>query len=288
MTSLRPSASSTYLASASLRMHRIGSSHICTSGGTSFSSGAQISLLANSLALCMTARGLAVSDLPTCVTSKTGGRQGCKLGSITFNGFYAIALDMIRWELTKHEGVVLHLAPPEHAMWAVPDASAPPTQPVLDAAFVDDGALVLVSKTPCALDIAIDALLNTVFVVFDHLHLQLNANAGKTEALLMYRGKTAKARREARRGPDGRLRLAVPGRDVHINVVDEFKHLGTYASPLRTACATCDTARPPRCKHMRPYPSRYFDLHRWTTYIRSSLRGRSYCRDCCLASTCSC
>ena len=33
---------------------------------------------------------LAVSDLPTCVASKTGGRQGCKLGSITLNGIYGV------------------------------------------------------------------------------------------------------------------------------------------------------------------------------------------------------
>ena len=134
-------------------------------------------------------------------------------------------------KLSKHEDVVLRLPEPESAaFWCPPSPDVPKSQPVLDAAFVDDEALVILGKTPRALDLAIDALLNTVFTVFDCLHLQLNANPGKTVALLQYRGKSAKQRREARRCPDGKLRLQVPGRDIQINVVSEYKHLGTFTT----------------------------------------------------------
>ena len=137
---------------------------------------------------------------------------------------------MILWELSKFNDVVLKLPSPHAAFCDTPRDGAPCSQPVLDAALVDDKALVLVAKTPRALDPAIDALLKTVFVVFDCLHLHLNASPGKTEALLLYLGKSATARREARRGPDGLIRLTVLDRDVHIRVVADYKHLGTYTS----------------------------------------------------------
>ena len=60
--------------------------------------------------------------------------------------------------------------------WDAPRSGSPHSQPVLDAAFVDDEALVLVAQTPCAFDSAVDALLKTLLMVFDCLHLQLNAN----------------------------------------------------------------------------------------------------------------
>ena len=37
-----------------------------------------------------------VGDLNTAVTSRTGGRQGCKLGALTFNSAYGIGLDILQ------------------------------------------------------------------------------------------------------------------------------------------------------------------------------------------------
>ena len=172
---------------------------------------------------------VAVGDLHTAVTSKTGGRQGCKLGALTFNSIYGIALDMIAWELERH-GVVLRLARAPDAFWGEPMQGAAATQPTLDAAFIDDEALVVMAPLAKDLDASIDVLLETVLEVFDCLHLTLNAEPGKSEALLQYRGPEAVARREARRCADGRLRLRVPHRRIQIDVVESYKHLGTFTS----------------------------------------------------------
>lgn len=104
------------------------------------------------------------------------------------------------------------------------------TQTALHAAFIDDEALAIMAKQPRELDVAIDILMEVLFEVFENLHLLVNASPGKTEALLQYRGRGAKGHREARRAVDGQLRVKVPGRDLYVNVVESYKHLGTYAS----------------------------------------------------------
>ena len=42
-----------------------------------------------------------VGDFDTVVTSRTGGRQGCKLGALTFNSAYGIVLDILAWEMSR-------------------------------------------------------------------------------------------------------------------------------------------------------------------------------------------
>ena len=172
---------------------------------------------------------VSVADLPTCVTSRTGGRQGCKLGALTFNGVYGIALDMIAWG-ARRAGITLELPLPDGPFWASPRADTTETESLLDAAFIDDEALAIMARTPQILDDHIDQLLNIIFDVFEKLHLKLNASAGKTEALLQYRGARSCARREARRQADGSLRIIVPGRDMSIAVVTSYKHLGVFTS----------------------------------------------------------
>eukprot|EP00973_Karenia_brevis_P034932 4819900-Karenia_brevis.AAC.1 len=61
-----------------------------------------------------------VADLETAVTTKTGGRQGCKLGATTFNSVYAVALDMLRWELEK-TGVTSRVRVPDGPFWQDPE-----------------------------------------------------------------------------------------------------------------------------------------------------------------------
>jgi hypothetical protein len=179
---------------------------------------------------------VAVSDLQTVVTTCTGGRQGCKLGGTTFCSVYGIALDMIAWELDNH-GIVLRLPAPDGSFLTPPTEGQGSSQRILDAAFIDDEALGLVARTAEMLDTGIDVLLKTVFEVFDNLHLLINTEPGKTECLLQYRGAEAVARREARRDTDGRLRLKVPGRLASIDVVDNYKHLGTYTAIQSVAMA---------------------------------------------------
>ena len=66
------------------------------------------------------------------------------------------------------------------------------------------------------------------------MHLQINWNPGKTEALLRYRGKGATPAREQWRAPDGKLRIPLPSaRGQFLHIVEAYKHLGTFCS----ACA---------------------------------------------------
>ena len=137
------------------------------------------------------------------MSTKTGGRQGCKLGAFIFNSVYSIALDALGWELSQ-AGIDLKLPVPTTPFWAPAAASeydSDPT-PVVDATFVDDECFVLLASTGAALDTAIDVLLSNLFHIFSNLHLAINTKPGKTEALLKYRGAGACALREARRCSD--------------------------------------------------------------------------------------
>ena len=166
------------------------------------------------------------------VASRTGGRQGCKLGALTFNSVYTVGLDLLRWAL-EQDGLTLRLPVPSSPFWGHPDSTvyADADASIIDATFVDDECVVLMAARCSDLDRAIDRLLCVLYDTFDSLHLEINPKPGKTEALLRYRGYGATAAREARRGSDGRLRLAVPNRPgVSIDVVASYAHLGTFAS----------------------------------------------------------
>ena len=117
-----------------------------------------------------------------------------------------------------------------------PDAQQPSTpgdgrhadrEVVIDAAFVDDAVLMIMALTADALDRAIDALLTPLCRIYRLLHMTINWKAGKTEALLVYRGPGAAGRLHARRPAPGEPpSIPVPGCDLRLLVVHAYKHLG--------------------------------------------------------------
>eukprot|EP00973_Karenia_brevis_P082262 11404024-Karenia_brevis.AAC.1 len=90
-------------------------------------------------------------DLSSCITSVTGGRQGCKLGGDIFNLAYGQAMAVARKRL-QHEGIVFnakfyHDTP----FWDLGDFTPEgnldfQVQEIVEASFVDDTALVLTSS----------------------------------------------------------------------------------------------------------------------------------------------
>ena len=58
-------------------------------------------------------------------------------------------------------------------------------------AFVDDECLFLLAPGPKKLDEYIDKTLIAVIRIFQILRLSVNFNAGKTEAMIQYRGKNS-------------------------------------------------------------------------------------------------
>ncbi|CAK0821704.1 unnamed protein product, partial [Prorocentrum cordatum] len=176
----------------------------------------------------------AVADLPARVASPTRGRQGCKLGALTDNGAHGIALDMTAWG-AKRAGIPLGLKVPGGAFWSALGAPAASSRHVLGAAFIGGEALAIVAQSAEDLDRHIDQSLFIVFPVCEKLHLNINFAMGETKALLVYRGRGAKTRCDARRLDDGALDIPLPQRDLCMRVVESCKHLGTFAS-LRDSC----------------------------------------------------
>lgn len=83
-----------------------------------------------------------VGDLPSVITSETGGRQGCTLGMTTFNSAYTVGLDLLAWGLKKHD-ITMVVQVPTSAFWSEPDPANAERDDVIHATFVDDECIVL-------------------------------------------------------------------------------------------------------------------------------------------------
>jgi hypothetical protein len=166
----------------------------------------------------------------TAVTSRTGGRQGCKLGALTFNCDYSIALGILTVALAEAD-IVMRTRVPSGPFWEPPDEQNVDFESVVDVAFVDDEAIVILARNAGLLDKAMRIVLEVLTEVFGNLHLELNWQPGKSECLLKYRGKHAVQHREQWRTADGSLRIPVPNHEnMFLSVVQHYKHLGTYTA----------------------------------------------------------
>ncbi|CAK0843813.1 unnamed protein product [Prorocentrum cordatum] len=163
------------------------------------------------------------------VASHTGGRQGCKLGSLVFNSAYTPALDMLRWRL-RQDGVTLRIPQAPGAFWEPAPADDPRECEIVDAIFVDDEVVILLSESPRALARAINVLLEILIGTFSDFHLEIHCSKGKTEGLIALRGKRSVDVREKWRQADGSLAIPVPTSGPSLHVCEEYKHLGTWVS----------------------------------------------------------
>lgn len=164
-----------------------------------------------------------------CVSSVTGGPQGCKLGSDAFNSAYTQALDLLRWRLCEI-GIAFRLRPPTEQFWTLETDEEAEDQFIVDVVYVDDEALVLLSKSPQALGVAMECLLDILTSVFSSLHLGINWSKDKTEGTMALRGHHGVKVREKWRLANGSLGIPFPNSDKVLFVVEEYKHLGTYIS----------------------------------------------------------
>jgi len=89
---------------------------------------------------------------------------------------------------------------------------------MVDAVYVDDEALVLLSKSPKALAVAMESLLDILTSVFSSFHLGINWSKGKTEGTIALRGHHAVNVREKWRHADGSLGILVPNPDKILTV----------------------------------------------------------------------
>ena len=167
------------------------------------------------------------------IVSTTGGRQGCKLGGIVFNEAYALALRVL-YDRLADANIVLRLKYSKGPFWASQFSHQNPCeQSVIDATFIDDEAIALVSASPRAFRDAIKILVEILPDTFRKFRLQINWSPGKTEAMMVWRGKHATEVRESFRS-GGKLCVQIPGSAESLHIVDYCKHLGSVTSANRS------------------------------------------------------
>ena len=167
------------------------------------------------------------------IRSKTGGRQGCKVGSHVFNAGYCVALGLLDTQLAAR-GLAFRVVEPGGPFWQTPCGEGADGRPVIAATFVDD---LGIARLPVHLDAAIAQLMTILTTTFGQCHLAINWSKGKTECLLKYRGTGATFAREARRREDGELAIWVPEVDKWLLVMDVYCHLGSMLSAAGEAFA---------------------------------------------------
>ena len=80
---------------------------------------------------------------------------------------------------------------------------------MLKVSFVDDGAIVITASVPMTLKRRVRRAVQVLAETFHHYGMTVNWKAGKTEAIVIFRGKGAVKEREDMMNPDGRRILSV-------------------------------------------------------------------------------
>ena len=199
-------------------------------------------------------------DVDSAVATLIGGRQGCKFGSMVFNGTFSLAMTLIRDALLD-SGIVLRVRPASSAFWGAGEEPGGDDSdvPVLDAAFVDDECFMLYGCSAKSLDDAIETMLTTVCQMYDRLNLTINWKAGKSECFLVYRGAAATACLQRRRvREDGSLAVEVTALGVQLLVVPRYCHLGGVISADGSLAAAAQHLRASAAKAYGPLACKIF------------------------------
>ena len=106
---------------------------------------------------------------------------------------------------------------------------------------------MLAADDPEPLASAIDCCTLVLSTTFQLLKLEVNWRPLKTECLVQMVGKLGRDIVEKWRCDDGSLSIPVPQSDMRINVVDRYRHLGTFVIANGN---TPDFVRKARRKHM--------------------------------------
>ena len=105
--------------------------------------------------------------------------------------------------------------------------------PIFDVTFVDDEAIVITAAVPATLSQRFSRAVQLLVEVFDHYGVAINWKPRKTEAIISYRGKNAKAATAELIRPEGTRSFKVSTKRVdgngeawvHVNIGPQYKHL---------------------------------------------------------------
>ena len=145
-----------------------------------------------------------------CFEATRGSRPGSPIADLAYNVMMSFLL--------KELQTALHQLPLLQQANCFLQCSSP------TVAWVDDIALPLPCLQASDLDALLESAMGEIHRVFRGYGLRLNCTAGKTEAIVQYRGPGAPERRKAR-FIDGYGRLDVPGHDS-LHIVTHYTHLG--------------------------------------------------------------
>ena len=106
---------------------------------------------------------------------------------------------------------------------------------VCDTTYVDDEAVMLAAATPAELDLRIASALVSLCRIFEIYGLNINWAKGKTEAILLYRGKGASQHWKAR-FRDGTPSIDTPVENV-LNIVSAYKYVGSIVEASESLSA---------------------------------------------------
>ena len=145
-----------------------------------------------------------------CFETTRGSRPGSPIADLAYN--------VMMSSLLKELQMALHQLP------LLQQANCFLECPSPTVAWVDDIALPLPCLQASDLDALLESAMSEIHRVFRGYGLRLNCTAGKTEAIVQYRGTGAPERRKAR-FIDGYGRLDIPGHDP-LHIVTHYTHLG--------------------------------------------------------------
>ena len=162
------------------------------------------------------------------IVTRRGSRQGCRFGCVIFNAVYGVALAEVL-EGARASGICWHAgAVLEGPPWAF-DCSAYGHAHVEDVActdvtYVDDEAVLITSDTNEELVASVRCVAELLQTVLSKHGMLVNWDPGKTEALVMWRGKRSRTlRRETQVGGAPGVLLAC---GIICRFVEQYKHLG--------------------------------------------------------------
>ena len=130
---------------------------------------------------------------PSKLVVDKGGRQGCRYGGLVFNLAYGKLQRKFR-EIACLRGIVLRL----RVRYSWDDISEASNEGdseavVFDVAFVDDNAAMIFASVPATLYKRTVMLMNVINETFAEFGMKVNWSPGKTEVMMTFRGKKAKA-----------------------------------------------------------------------------------------------
>ena len=164
------------------------------------------------------------------VATTKGSRPGDSWADVVFNILFSAILTELKQEL-QDQGVILHLSPPaEKTIWPEQTLYGQPVS-VWQTTWADDLALLLRFSSPSKVPYELAHAGSALFRALKRFGLRATIGAGKTEALVLVRGKGAlQIRRQLFSCHKPTLPIFDEDEIVQLPITTRYKHLGGWVT----------------------------------------------------------